>query len=82
MPGRWSDVNPDDIAYVRALAERRLTPQEWAAYLAQPVSAEEREETETLLAWFERRYPTPADRLRYARQAYGRWRGPPYDRLP
>lgn len=70
---RWSDVGSDDVAHVRALAERRLTPEEWTSYLAQPISVEEREETESLLAWFARRYPTPADRLRYARRAYRRW---------
>jgi hypothetical protein len=70
---RWSDVGPDELARVRALSERRLTPGEWTAYVTQPVRAEEREETESLLAWFARRYPTPADRLRYARQAYRRW---------
>lgn len=69
----WSEVGPDDVAHVRALAERRLTPEEWATYTAQPISVEEREETESLLAWFARRYPTPADCLRYARQAYRRW---------
>lgn len=71
---RWSDVGPDDVARVRALAERRLTPEEWATYVAHPINVEEREEIESLLAWFARRYPTPADRLRYARQAYRRWR--------
>jgi hypothetical protein len=79
---RWSDVGPDAVARVRALSERRLTPEEWAAYVTQPVGAEEHEETESLLAWFARKYPTPADRLRYARQAYRRWRLAAVKRTP
>lgn len=42
--------------------------------LEQPISAEEREEVLSLVRWFTRRYPTPADRLAYVRQAYARWR--------
>jgi hypothetical protein len=33
----------------------------------------EREEILSLVAWFRRRYPTPADRLAYVRRAYRRW---------
>jgi hypothetical protein len=71
---RWSEVRPEDIARVTALAERELTLEEWRAYRDQPVSPQEQEEIDGLLAWFARRYPTPAERLRYARRAYARWK--------
>lgn len=58
---------------LRALAERRLTPEEWAAYVGAPLTDDEREETLALVAWFTRRYPTPAERLAWARRAYRRW---------
>ena len=70
---RWADVGPEDIARVKALSERQLTPEEWTAYVNQPVTADEERDMRELLAWFARRYPTSADRLRYARRAYQRW---------
>jgi hypothetical protein len=72
---RRSDVRPEDIARVEALSQRRLSLEEWSAYVDQPVSPQEQEETERLLAWFARRYPTPGARLAYARRAYRRWKG-------
>ena len=33
----------------------------------------EEEESRSLIRWFRRRYPTPAERLAYARRAYRRW---------
>ena len=71
---RWSDVEPEDVARVRALAERKLSPEEWAAYVSQPMTPDEQQETDGLLAWFATRYPTPLERLRYARRAYRRWK--------
>lgn len=56
-----------------ALAERRLSSAEVRAAMAVPISDSEREENLSLIRWFRRRYPTPADRLAYARQAYRRW---------
>ncbi|HEY0871514.1 MAG TPA: hypothetical protein VGD55_14040, partial [Acidothermaceae bacterium] len=67
---RWSDVRRADIERVKALSERRLTPEEWDAYVNQPVTEDEERDMRELLSWFSRRYPTPADRLRYARRAY------------
>lgn len=64
---------PEALARVRALAERRLTPQELEAALAVPLGAAEEEEARSLIRWFRRRYPTPAERLAYARRAYRRW---------
>ena len=56
-----------------ALAERQLTADEVRAALATPLGDEEREESLSLIRWFRRRYPTPGERLAYARLAYRRW---------
>ncbi len=58
---------------LQAQADRPLSEDEIRARLATPVSEEERRETLALVAWFCRRYPTPADRLAYVRRAYRRW---------
>jgi hypothetical protein len=39
-----------------------------------PLGEDEEEESRSLIRWFRRRYPTPAERLAYARRAYRRWR--------
>lgn len=65
--------NPEALARLRALAERQLSPDEARAALAIPLSPEEDEDNRSLIEWFSRRYPTPADRLAYARRAYRRW---------
>jgi hypothetical protein len=61
-------------ARVRALTERRLSPAEVEAALRIPIDEAEREEILSLIRWFRRRYPTPADRLAYVRRAYRRWK--------
>ncbi len=70
---RIGTPSPAALARVRALAERRLSPDEVRAALAVPLSYQEEEETRSLIRWFRRRYPTPAARLAYARRAYRRW---------
>ena len=60
-------------ARINALAARRLSAEEVRAYLATPVSDEERDEILELARWFQRRYPTGAERLAYVRRAYARW---------
>jgi hypothetical protein len=55
------------------IADRPLTAEEVRAYLAVPVSDEQRDEILALVDWFCRRYPTPAERLAYVRRAYRRW---------
>jgi hypothetical protein len=62
------------LARVRALSERVLSPEEVRTALAVPLGAAEEEEARSLIRWFRRRYPTPAERLAYARRAYRRWR--------
>jgi hypothetical protein len=47
--------------------------EEFRAALTVPLSEAEEEETRSLIRWFRRRYPTPADRLAYVRRAYRRW---------
>ena len=64
-------------ARVEAEAERRLSPEEAAAYVGAPVSEAERAGARALVAWFRRRYPTGAERLAYARRAYRRWQERP-----
>ena len=66
--------SPEALARVRALAERTLSLEEWRAAVAVPLSEAEVEETLSLVRWFRRRYPTPLERLAYARRAYLRWR--------
>lgn len=61
-------------ARMRALAERTLSAAEWKSALAIPLLEAEREEALSLVRWFRRRYPTPLERLAYARRAYRRWR--------
>jgi hypothetical protein len=65
--------SPETVAEIRALAERRLSPEEFAACANAPISDDERREALSLIEWFTRRYPTPTERLAYARKAYARW---------
>jgi hypothetical protein len=65
--------DPDALARVVALSERRLSAEEALAALALPLGEAEEEESRSLIRWFRRRYPTPAARLAYARRAYRRW---------
>lgn len=61
------------LARVRALAERRLSREEFEAYVTAPMSHEEREQILESIAWFTRRYPTPLERLAASRRAYAQW---------
>lgn len=65
---RRASFPPDAVAEVRALANRRLSPEEFAAWADGPIPADEMAENMALIRWFRRRYPTPAARLRYARR--------------
>lgn len=69
-------VRPADAATrarLREMYEQPLSREEFLARLAIPISAEERRETLDLMRWFCRRYPTPGERLAWARRAYKRW---------
>jgi len=68
-------VSVEPRRVLEALAERRLTPEEFARALALPMSDAEMEEKRDLIRWFMRRYPTPALRLAYVNRAARRtWR--------
>jgi hypothetical protein len=60
-------------ARITAEAERSLSPEAAAAYLAAPVSESERNDALALIRWFRRRYPSGAERLAYVRRAARRW---------
>jgi hypothetical protein len=68
---------PEALARIRALSERVLSAEEVRSALAVPLSAAEEEEARSLIRWFRRRYPTPAERLAYVRRAYRRWKAMP-----
>ena len=70
---------PEVVADLRRFAERRLSAEEFNAYVNAPMGEFEREQMDNLIEWFTRRYPTPAERLAYNRRAYAevRRRMPP-----
>lgn len=69
----YTSPTPETLARVRALADRVLDPEEFRRQLAVPIGEAEEEEVLSLIRWFRRRYPTPAERLAYCRRAYRRW---------
>jgi hypothetical protein len=73
MTRRLEPPSPAALARIRDLADRPLSAEEFAARLAIPISEEERRETRQLIEWFQRRYPTPHERLRSARRLYRDW---------
>lgn len=64
---------PEEVRAIRAEADRVLSIEEVHALDAIQLGEEELAENISLIDWFCRRYPTPEDRLRYARRAYRRW---------
>jgi hypothetical protein len=69
----FTPPGPEALARAKQLAERVLEPEEFQRLLAVPIGEAEEEEARSLIRWFRRRYPTPADRLAYVRRAYRRW---------
>ncbi len=65
-----------------AMTERRLSADEVREALATPLSEAEHAENASLIRWFRRRYPTPGERLAYARRAYRRWSAAQAGRAP
>jgi hypothetical protein len=61
------------LARVRELSERRLSEEEFNAYVDAPMSKDELEELLASIAWFIKRYPTPGERLAAARRATAQW---------
>lgn len=74
MTERFVAPSAEQVARVRRLAERRLAPAEFDAYVDAPWANGEREAATELIVWFVRRYPTPLQRLQAARRAYRRAR--------
>ena len=72
-PGHAIPPTPAALNRVSAMAERRLTIAEFDNYVNAPMSDQEREEILASVAWFRKRYPTPADRLAAARRACIAW---------
>ena len=58
---------------LRQIAERRLSAEEFDAYVHAPMTPEELQDIVTSVAWFKKRYPTPGERLAAARRAYQQW---------
>lgn len=56
-------LDPAKRTELEAWEQRRLSPEELEARINAPWSDEEREDFERLVAWFNRRYPTPRERL-------------------
>ncbi|MFO0588376.1 MAG: hypothetical protein U0441_12580 [Polyangiaceae bacterium] len=69
-PKPFVPPSPEVVARVRAMAERRLSAEEFDAYVNAPMSEEERTGILESAAWFCRRYPTVLERLKSARRAY------------
>jgi hypothetical protein len=61
------------VALGRETWERRLNAEEFDAWVNAPMTPEDRDDLLSFIAWFNRRYPTPADRLRAARRQYKNW---------
>lgn len=69
-------MRPRSRKTIKAIQEetnRTLSSDERRAYLEMPMSDFERQQVLALTAWFQRRYPTGAERLAYVRKAYARW---------
>lgn len=62
----------EQLEKIRVLASQALPPEEFIRLATSPMSEEEREEKRSLIAWFNRRYKTPLERLNYARKVYKR----------
>ena len=54
-------------ARLARVEERGLSPEEFAARIASPMSDFERESFDNLITWFARRYPSAGDRMRAIR---------------
>lgn len=68
-PERWEPPQPEVLAAIRREADRRLSREEFEAWVKAPMSQSEEEGILTLVAWFVRRYPSPGERLAYVRRA-------------
>jgi hypothetical protein len=58
---------PEQRAELEAWENRALSAEEFAARVAAPWTDRELEDFDALVTWFNRRYPTPAERLQATR---------------
>lgn len=65
----------ETIRRIRELHETALSLPEYQRRRAIPLTQAELEETRELVNWFRTRYPTPAERSAYIREAMSRWLG-------
>lgn len=72
--GDYDRVDPKIAAEIRAMADLPLPLAELIARWNRVIPEEEMAENVSLIEWFSRRYPTPEERLAYARRAYRRWK--------
>jgi hypothetical protein len=59
-----------------SLVEESLPVSEFDRRLAAPEDPSEAAEMRDLIRWFMRRYPTPKERLAYARRKFAEWTRP------
>jgi hypothetical protein len=66
-------LTPEQQAELEAWEDRRLSPEEFAARVEAPWTDREDEDFAALVTWFNRRYPTPLERLRATRHLAAQW---------
>lgn len=64
---------PEARAELEAWENRRLSREEFEQRVNAPWTEREREDFAALCAWFNRRYPTPGERLRAIRHLAAQW---------
>ena len=73
MTQRFERFSPEVAESLAAISERVLTSTELQRYLDAPFAEGEREDLEAFIIWFQRKYSTPLERLRWARRSYQQW---------
>ena len=74
MTRRFVPPPPEVVAELRRFAERPLGADEFNAGVNAPMGEFEREQIDSLIDWFTRRYSTPGERLAYIQRAYSQAR--------
>ncbi len=67
-------LSPEQRAELDAWEQRTLSPEEFDVRVRAPWTAQELEDFDHLVAWFNRRYPTAGERLRAQRELHAQWR--------
>jgi hypothetical protein len=66
-------LSPEQRAELEAWENRALTAEEFDARVRAPWTEHERDDFAALVSWFQRRYPTPAERLAATRVLAAQW---------